>query len=72
MINTIQKEHQYYRKLEKISDRCDRCGATAYIRAVKLVNGQLLELLLCSHHFKPAAYQLGRDDWWIQNDQNND
>jgi hypothetical protein len=29
------------------ADRCDRCGAQAYIRA-RLVNGG--ELLFCAHH----------------------
>ncbi len=29
------------------ADRCDRCGATAYVR-VMLTNGG--ELLFCSHH----------------------
>lgn len=29
------------------ADRCDRCGATAYVRVV-LTNGG--ELLFCSHH----------------------
>lgn len=66
MINTI-KEHQYYRELR--DDKCDRCGDPAFIRAVKLINGRLLELLLCGHHFKLAAYKLGLEDWWIQNDQ---
>lgn len=39
----------------KVSDRCDRCGAQAYV-LVKLIAG---ELLFCGHHFnqheKPLA-----------------
>lgn len=31
------------------SDRCDRCGAQAYVRA-KLPSGG--ELLFCAHHFR--------------------
>lgn len=31
----------------KIADRCDRCGAQAFVRATFL-NG---ELLFCAHHF---------------------
>ena len=30
-----------------VSDRCDRCGAQAYIRATL---GDGLELLFCAHH----------------------
>jgi hypothetical protein len=33
-------------------DRCDRCGAQAYVRAV-LLSGN--ELLFCSHHAKEYA-----------------
>lgn len=56
---------RYYRKAEKMSDqlileptplnavdRCDRCGAQAYVRAT-LLNG--LELLFCGHHAKEYA-----------------
>lgn len=33
-------------------DRCDRCGAQAYVRAVLLNGG---ELLFCGHHGKEYA-----------------
>lgn len=33
-------------------DRCDRCGAQAYVRAV-LLSGN--ELLFCAHHAKEYA-----------------
>ena len=33
-------------------DRCDRCGAQAYVRAVLLSGG---ELLFCGHHAKEYA-----------------
>jgi anthranilate phosphoribosyltransferase len=33
-------------------DRCDRCGAQAYVRAVLLNGG---ELLFCAHHAKEYA-----------------
>jgi len=33
-------------------DRCDRCGAQAYVRAVLLNGG---ELLFCGHHAKEYA-----------------
>jgi len=33
-------------------DRCDRCGAQAYVRATLISGGQLL---FCSHHAKSYA-----------------
>jgi hypothetical protein len=33
-------------------DRCDRCGAQAYIRAILISGGQLL---FCAHHGKAYA-----------------
>ena len=33
-------------------DRCDRCGAQAYVRAILVSGG---ELLFCSHHAKEYA-----------------
>lgn len=37
------------------SDRCDRCGAQAYVR-VTMANG--FELLFCAHHGKEHADKL--------------
>jgi hypothetical protein len=36
-------------------DRCDRCGAQAYVRATLLAGG---ELLFCAHHGKEYAEKL--------------
>lgn len=36
-------------------DRCDRCGAQAYVRATLLNGG---ELLFCGHHAKEYAEKL--------------
>jgi hypothetical protein len=36
-------------------DRCDRCGAQAYVRATLLSGG---ELLFCAHHGKEYAEKL--------------
>lgn len=36
-------------------DRCDRCGAQAYVRAVLLTGG---ELMFCAHHGKEYAEKL--------------
>ena len=37
------------------SDRCDRCGAQAYVRVI-LANG--FELLFCAHHSREHAEKL--------------
>ena len=39
-----------------VSDRCDRCGAQAYVR-VRLISGG--ELLFCAHHHRAHAERLG-------------
>ncbi len=67
MINTIDKQHIYYRELKKNDDRCDRCGAEAIYRVVKSVENKPLEILLCGHHFRSSSYKLGLDGWLIQN-----
>ena len=36
-------------------DRCDRCGAQAYVRATLLTGG---ELMFCAHHGKEYAEKL--------------
>ncbi|MFY9331854.1 MAG: hypothetical protein WAO41_09290 [Candidatus Nanopelagicales bacterium] len=37
------------------TDRCDRCGAQAYVRVVLLTGG---ELLFCGHHWSRHADSL--------------
>jgi len=37
------------------SDRCDRCGAQAYVRVVLVAGG---DLLFCAHHYAEHAEQL--------------
>ncbi len=37
------------------ADRCDRCGAQAYVRVVLMVGG---ELLFCAHHYGEHAAAL--------------
>lgn len=41
----------------RIIDRCDRCGAQAYHRAVHMDTG--LQLLFCNHHGTKFAPGLG-------------
>ena len=36
-------------------DRCDRCGAQAYVRATLVTGG---ELMFCAHHGKEDAEKL--------------
>ena len=36
-------------------DRCDRCGAQAYVRVTLLAGG---ELLFCGHHFREHEARL--------------
>jgi len=38
-----------------VTDRCDRCGAQAYVRAVL---GSGSELLFCSHHWRDNESRL--------------
>lgn len=46
-------------------DRCDRCGAQAYIRAARLGDG---ELLFCAHHGRKHHDRLVAGGWLIEND----
>lgn len=43
MTETMTKE-----KIIKVSDRCDRCNAQAFVK----VSGTAGELFFCGHHFK--------------------
>jgi hypothetical protein len=38
-------------KVLKISDRCDRCAAQAYVKVI----GNVGELLFCSHHYNKVV-----------------
>jgi hypothetical protein len=46
-------------------DRCDRCGAQAYVRATLLNGG---ELLFCGHHAKEYADKLKQVSTSIQDE----
>lgn len=48
-------------------DRCDRCGAQAYVRATLLNGG---ELLFCGHHAKEYAEKLKSVSAKIQDETN--
>ena len=49
-------------------DRCDRCGAQAYVRAILLSGGQLL---FCAHHAKTYAQGLKPVVATIQDESEN-
>jgi hypothetical protein len=59
-----------YKEL-KIADRCDPCGeaSQAFVRTVKVINDQELELLWCGHHFAENEPKLVADGWWIQDER---
>ena len=46
-------------------DRCDRCGAQAYVRATLASGG---ELLFCAHHGKEYAEKLSQVAITIQDE----
>jgi ribosomal protein L37E len=46
-------------------DRCDRCGAQAYVRAILISGGQLL---FCAHHGKTYAQRLRSVEATIQDE----
>lgn len=49
-----------------VADRCDRCGAQAYVRVML---GEGLELLFCAHHGRKYDDKLrGLDDVKIQDE----
>lgn len=60
-----------YRELT-LRDRCDRCGESsqAFVRAVKLIDGNELELLLCGHHFTKHEPEMIASGWFIQDERN--
>jgi len=43
-------------------DRCDRCGAQAYVRAVRAEG----ELLFCAHHGREYGEKLAREALLVQ------
>lgn len=49
------------------ADRCDRCGAQAYVRAT-MASG--LDLLLCAHHFHENETKLREIAIVIQDESN--
>jgi ribosomal protein S27AE len=53
------------RDLNRLEDRCDRCGAEAFILAVK----EDSELLFCGHHGAKHSNALVLSGWTIQDER---
>lgn len=52
------------KKVLKIADRCDRCGAQAFI----LATGVSGELMFCGHHYHEHEYQITQWAYKIVNE----
>lgn len=74
MSNTVAVEDtvelpKVERKLNRLEDRCDECGAQAFVRAEKLlfVDEQPLvgELLFCGHHGTKHTPKLTDDGFTV-------
>ena len=60
IMNNVVQEHPSVQEKEyilKVADRCDRCGAQAFV----MVKGSTGDLLFCGHHYdkimnNPDAY----------------
>lgn len=48
------------------ADRCDRCGAQAFVLVAKA--GAASELLFCAHHFHKHAPELFAAGWTTETD----
>ena len=53
-------------KVLKIADRCDRCGAQAFI----LATGVSGELMFCGHHYQKYEYAITQWAYKIVNELN--
>ena len=47
------------------TDRCDRCGAQAYVQVTKAE----FELLFCSHHARDNEHTLTTDGWVVHDER---
>lgn len=48
-----------------VKDRCDRCGAQAYVLALQTIGNETLELMFCGHHGREHMPMLGITGWDI-------
>ena len=64
-------ENDFYKQMH-IADRCDQCPngcSQAFVRAVKVLNGKMLEVYLCGHHYREHEPALVASDWLIQDER---
>lgn len=52
--------------MNRLHDRCDRCGAQAFVQVTSRTSGY--DLLLCGHHFNRHESRLV-EGGWIVDDQ---
>lgn len=57
----VQELHEESRQLNRMTDRCMRCGAEAFIISV---HSDLGELLFCGHHGRGHTAAL-EDQGWV-------
>lgn len=51
----------------KIADRCDRCGAQAFVLAVSEDHG--MDLMFCGHHYSRHEAALAGSGAWVITDE---
>ncbi|GAB3863503.1 hypothetical protein GCM10028801_31280 [Nocardioides maradonensis] len=49
----------------RVADRCDSCGAQAFVVVGQVIGGDPLSLYLCSHHTHQHFDALTLDGWQI-------
>jgi hypothetical protein len=67
-MDVLARNPAFYRELG-VQDRCDRCIAQAFTRAIKTIDGREYELLFCGHHYNRNEPKLIADGWLTQDDR---
>lgn len=62
---TATLEAPRVREMNRLHDRCDRCGAEAFMLAAK----DELEILFCGHHGQKHEAALRDSGWTIQDER---
>lgn len=61
MLTKEKNSEKSTEKVLKIADRCDSCGAQAFV-LVKMLSG---ELMFCGHHYKKHQEKLNSESYEI-------
>lgn len=66
-VELLEKQSEAFLNTRELDrrDRCDRCGAEAYVRAYKGSD----ELLFCGHHGMKHLSKLIENHWGIQDER---